>query len=141
MDGSEPRFRRSVYALVRRIPRGKVVTYGEIAALLGRPRSARAVGTALGTLRGSLLDTVPWQRVVNAAGRCSHKDEFWADVQRELLECEGVRFDGRGRVDLERAVWAASARRLAARKLRIAARPRQHWTGRRINTISAAVPR
>ena len=117
MDSS-PRFRRSVYALVRRIPRGRVVTYGEIAAQLGRPRSARAVGTALGRLGGELLDTVPWQRVVNAAGRCSHKDEFWADVQRELLEGEGVRFDGRGRVDLKRAVWPAPAARRAARRVR-----------------------
>jgi len=117
MDAS-PRFRRSVYALVRRIPRGKVVTYGEIAALLGRPRSARAVGTALGTLQGELLDTVPWQRVVSAAGRCSHRDEFWAEVQRELLEREGVRFDGRGRVDLKGAAWPAPARRRAARGVR-----------------------
>ena len=136
-----PRFQRAVYALVRRVPRGKVVTYGEIAALLGRPRAGRAVGTALGALRDELVDAVPWQRVVNAAGRCSHKDAFWAEVQRELLEREGVRFDGRGRVDMPRARWPAPARRLAVRGLRLPERPRQHWTGRRINTISAAVPR
>src|SRR5215470_14441399 len=100
-----PSFRDRVYALVRRIPRGKVATYGQLAALLGRPRGARAVGTALGALRDERLDLVPWQRVVGAAGRCSHKDGFWADVQRDLLEREGVRFDPRGRVDLARARW------------------------------------
>jgi methylated-DNA-protein-cysteine methyltransferase-like protein len=90
---------------VRRVPRGRVVTYGQIALLLGRPRAARAVGTALGALPDTLVDDVPWQRVVSAGGRCSHRDGFWASVQRDLLEREGVRFDGRGRLDLGRVRW------------------------------------
>src|SRR5262245_2794754 len=101
-----PSFYRLVYRVVRRIPRGRVVTYGQIAAILGRPRAARAVGTALAALHGVLIDDVPWQRVISAAGRCSHRDGFWADIQREFLEGEGVRFDRRGRVDLARVRWA-----------------------------------
>ena len=100
-----PPFRRLVYRLVRRVPRGKVVTYGQVAAILGQPRGARAVGMALGALRGPLLDLVPWQRVINAAGRCSRRHGDWADVQRDRLEREGVRFDRHGRVDLRRVRW------------------------------------
>ena len=90
---------------MRRIPRGKVATYGQVAAILGQPRGARAVGMALGALRGPLLDSVPWQRVIAASGRCSHRDGFWASVQRDLLEREGVRFDRRGHVDLATTRW------------------------------------
>src|SRR6266446_7746631 len=96
-----PPFYRLVYAVVRRVPRGKVVTYGQVAAILGQPRGARAVGVALGALRAPLVEIVPWQRVINAAGRCTHRDGFWADIQRERLEEEGVRFDADGRVDLK----------------------------------------
>src|SRR5207245_11754353 len=88
-----PPFYRLVYRLVRRVPRGKVVTYGQVAAILGQPRGARAVGVALGALRGSLVESVPWQRVINAAGRCTHRDGVWADIQRERSEEDGVRFD------------------------------------------------
>jgi len=75
----------------------------------------RAVGMALGALRGPLLDLVPWQRVINAAGRCSHRDGFWADIQREFLEREGVRFDRRGRVDLKRTRWPGPRREWVTR--------------------------
>lgn len=100
-----PPFYRLVYRVVRRVPRGKVVTYGQVAAILGQPRGARAVGMALGALRPPLLHLVPWQRVINAAGRCSHRDGLSAATQRDLLEREGVRFDRSGRVDLRRARW------------------------------------
>jgi methylated-DNA-protein-cysteine methyltransferase related protein len=113
--GLAPPFYRLVYRLVRRVPRGKIVTYGQVAAILGQPRGARAVGMALGALRGPLLDLVPWQRVINAAGRCSHRDGFWADVQRDLLEREGVRFDARGRVDLRRVRWKGPRREWVTR--------------------------
>src|SRR5678816_2781734 len=59
-----PPFRRLVYRVVARVPRGKVVTYGQVAAILGQPRAARAVGTALAALGGAYLNTVPWQRVI-----------------------------------------------------------------------------
>lgn len=110
IETAGPRFRSLVYRLVRRVPRGKVVTYGQVAAILGRPRGARAVGTALGALRGPLLELVPWQRVVNAAGRCSRRDGFGADVQRERLEAEGVRFARHGRIDLPKYRWPGPRR-------------------------------
>jgi methylated-DNA-protein-cysteine methyltransferase-like protein len=107
---STPLFYRLVYRVVRRVPRGKVVTYGQVAAILGQPRGARAVGMALAALRPPLLGLVPWQRVINAAGRCSHRDGFSAAVQRDLLEREGVRFDRRGKVDLRRCRWKGPRR-------------------------------
>src|SRR2546425_11032840 len=80
-----PAFYRLVYRLVRRIPRGRVVTYGQVAAMLGRPRGGRAVGTALGALRGPLLDLVPWQRVIDAAGgRCPPADLSGANPRPPL---------------------------------------------------------
>ncbi|HJQ83630.1 MAG TPA: MGMT family protein [Candidatus Binatia bacterium] len=108
-----PPFYRLVYRVVRRVPRGKIVTYGQVAAILGQPRAARAVGMALSALRPPLVDLVPWQRVINAAGRCSHRNGFWAEAQRDLLEREGVRFDRAVRVDLKRVRWRG---------------PRREWT-------------
>ena len=105
-----PRFYRLVYRVVRRVPRGKVVTYGQVAAILGQPRGARAVGVALGALPTPLAEVVPWHRVINAAGRCSHRDGFWAEMQRERLEEEGVRFDRNGHVDLKTTRWAGPRR-------------------------------
>jgi methylated-DNA-protein-cysteine methyltransferase-like protein len=90
-----------IHAAVRRIPRGRVASYGQIAALAGRPGRAREVGYALASL--SDADGVPWQRVVNARGEISARGEpAAAALQRRLLEREGVRFDLRGRIDLER---------------------------------------
>lgn len=97
------------YRMVRRIPRGRVATYGGIALVAGKPRAARQVGYALAALRGARHD-VPWQRVLG--GRPGGKaaisilDPVGAAVQRKLLEAEGVRFDERGRVDLDRFGWA-----------------------------------
>jgi len=90
-----------VYAAVRRIPRGRVATYGQVALLLGVPRGARAVGWALRALRGRSAATVPWQRVVGAGGRISLRGGSGPFVQRKRLEAEGVRFVG-GRIDLAR---------------------------------------
>lgn len=108
-----PPFHRLVYAMVRRVPRGRVVTYGQVAGLIGHPRSARAVGTALQSLPRTLVDVVPWQRVMSSSGVCSHRDGFWAGVQRDLLEQEGVTFDARGRIDLRKFAWAPRATRSA----------------------------
>jgi len=103
-------FFREVHRLVRRIPRGKVASYGQIAEMLGRPRAARAVGTALRWLEGPLARVVPWHRVVNSAGRISRRDHEWMDLQREQLEREGVQFTRRGAVDLRQARWAPRER-------------------------------
>jgi methylated-DNA-protein-cysteine methyltransferase-like protein len=112
---STPRFYLLVYRLVRRVPRGRVVTYGQVAAILGQPRGARAVGMALGALRASDVDTVPWHRVINGAGRCSHRDGFWAGIQQEMLEAEGVVFDRRGHVDLAAVRWRGPRREWVTR--------------------------
>ncbi|MDE0207335.1 MAG: MGMT family protein [Candidatus Tectomicrobia bacterium] len=97
-------FYEQVYELVRQVPRGSVVTYGQVAAMLGSPRSARAVGYALRYLpRGT---DVPWQRVINHKGEISPR--FPAEsplIQRALLETEGVVFDADNRVDLKRYRW------------------------------------
>lgn len=93
-----------IYAVVRRIPRGRVATYGDVASLAGLPGHARQVGYALHALRTG--QRVPWHRVVNAKGTISLRrrpgDEL---TQRILLEREGVRFDQRGRLDLRRVRW------------------------------------
>lgn len=108
-----PPFYRLVYRVVRRIPRGKVATYGQVAAILGQPRGARAVGMALGALRDGAVDDVPWQRVVGAAGRPTHRDGFMAGIQREMLEAEGIAFDRLGYLDLRRVQWKGPRREWA----------------------------
>lgn len=106
-----PKFARAVYTAVRRIPPGQVATYGQVAAMLGHPRAARAVGTALSRLPRNLSRVVPWQRVINAAGRISHKgDLFRPELQRTLLEKEGVIFSASGQVDLKKYRWAGPPR-------------------------------
>jgi methylated-DNA-protein-cysteine methyltransferase related protein len=90
-----------VYQAVRRIPRGRVATYGQVALLAGTPRGARAVGWALRALRGRAAARVPWHRVVGAGGRLSPRAGGGETAQRARLLREGVTFDG-GRVDLGR---------------------------------------
>ncbi len=100
---SEPSLYTAIWALVRAIPPGRVMTYGQIATLLGTPRAARAVGYAMFFCKD---DGVPWQRVVNAKGEISlggHVDR--PILQRELLLAEGVNFDAAGRIDLKRYLW------------------------------------
>lgn len=94
-----------IYAVVCRIPEGKVATYGQIAAQAGMPRAARQVGYALAALRDA--DRVPWHRVVNAKGEISRRSDpaGHEDWQRSLLEEEGVQFDARGRIALSRYGW------------------------------------
>jgi methylated-DNA-protein-cysteine methyltransferase-like protein len=97
----ETGFFERVYTLVEQIPLGRVATYGQVAALLGVPRGARAVGWALRALGRRRAATIPWHRVLGAGGRISLRAGNGAAVQRRRLRAEGVRFRG-GRVDLER---------------------------------------
>ncbi|HEU5039892.1 MAG TPA: MGMT family protein [Gemmatimonadales bacterium] len=93
-----------IYAVVRRIPRGRVATYGQVAALAGLPGHARQVGYALHALPAGTR--VPWQRVINARGEVSRRRAPGAELsQRMLLQREGIRFDARGRVDLDACGW------------------------------------
>jgi methylated-DNA-protein-cysteine methyltransferase-like protein len=94
-----------IYAAVRRIPRGRVATYGQIAEVARVPGQARLVGYAMFAL--SRTTAVPWHRVINAQGRISLRGDGGGAAlrQRMLLEREGVRFDARDRVSLERFGW------------------------------------
>ena len=93
-----------IYSVVSRIPRGRVTTYGHVAALCGKPRAARTVGWALHALPEG--HDVPWHRVINARGGISiSKVGIPPELQRALLEAEGVEFDRHGCVDLERWGW------------------------------------
>jgi methylated-DNA-protein-cysteine methyltransferase related protein len=100
---------KAVYAQVRRIPRGRVMTYGQIATLLGSRLSPRAVGWAMhGSPRG-----VPWHRVVNASGGCSTErmPDVPSGLQRALLKGERVEFRANGTLDLARYRWVPRAAR------------------------------
>lgn len=97
-----------IYAAVRRVPRGRVTTYGDIARFVGIPGHARQVGYALHHL--SSATAVPWQRVVNAAGAISLAPARGGINQRILLEREGVKFDAAGRVRLSDYRWAPRRR-------------------------------
>jgi methylated-DNA-protein-cysteine methyltransferase-like protein len=92
-----------IYRVVRRIPRGRVASYGAVARLAGLPGAARQVGYALAALRDGTR--VPWHRVVNARGAVSPRASGFETPQRRLLEREGVRFDAAGRIDLGRFGW------------------------------------
>jgi len=92
-----------IYEVVRRIPAGRVATYGQIARLVGKPRAARAVGWAMRATPAG----VPWQRVINSRGTISFAARSeGAIIQRALLEAEGIAFDDQGRVDLGVYGWA-----------------------------------
>jgi len=91
-----------IYAVVRRIPRGRVATYGQVAELAGIEGHARQVGYALHHSPPRL----PWHRVINARGSISARaGSDWGELQRHLLEAEGVEFDLEGSVDLKRFRW------------------------------------
>jgi len=101
-------FDHAVYRVVRQIPRGKVATYGQLAALLGYLRGARAVGYAM----TRCPHDIPWQRVVNARGGISLRANVSGMItQRVRLGQEGIPF-ARGRVDLRRYRWAGPPSRV-----------------------------
>lgn len=95
----------AICAVISRIPKGWVATYGQVAAMAGLPRRARLVGHVLQHLDPTV--EIPWHRVVNAKGEVSYSPSRNGHdaTQRRLLENEGVTFDERGRLDLERFRW------------------------------------
>lgn len=101
-------FSERVYEVVRRIPRGTVATYGQIARLIGAPRSARFIGYALraNPAPGEDADSVPCHRVVFKDGAlCSGYVFGGPEMQRQMLVDEGIVFDADGHVDMERCQW------------------------------------
>jgi methylated-DNA-protein-cysteine methyltransferase-like protein len=99
----------TIHRIVRRIPRGRVATYGQVAIMAGLRGHARQVGYALHALPPA--QRVPWQRVVNARGEISLRAGSDNDrLQRILLEEEGVRFAPSGRIDLDRYRWRPRGR-------------------------------
>jgi methylated-DNA-protein-cysteine methyltransferase-like protein len=93
-----------IYAVVRDIPEGRVATYGQVAALAGLDGRARQVGYALHALPEG--NNVPWHRVVNAHGKVSLGTRPGpGDLQKFLLEAEGVTFDQSGRITLKEYRW------------------------------------
>ncbi len=103
IEGDRISVRDQVFAIVNAVPKGKVVTYGRISQMMGSRISPLAVGWML----HRCPDDVPWQRVVNASGRCStdRLADMPQGLQRAMLEGEGVVFRPDGSIDLEERAW------------------------------------
>jgi methylated-DNA-protein-cysteine methyltransferase-like protein len=101
-------YRERVYRIVRSIPRGRVMTYGQLAEILGEGYTPRTVGFVM---HGS-DDKTPWHRVINAQGGCSTgRIALPSDKQQRMLAAEGVEFNERGRCDLQRYLWVPRERK------------------------------
>lgn len=99
---SDNDYRERVFRLVRSIPRGRVMTYGQIAEILGEGYTPRTVGFVM----HSSNDKTPWHRVINAQGGCSTRGLVLPhDKQQRMLEAEGVSFNERGRCELQKYLW------------------------------------
>ncbi len=92
-------FFEEVYQVVRTVPYGKVVSYGQIAFMLGNPRKARMVGWAM----HRCPDDVPWQRVVRSDGTLAGGE--FSEIQKVMLEAEGVTFKESGSIDMTKFQW------------------------------------
>ncbi|MGL4608356.1 MAG: MGMT family protein [Trueperaceae bacterium] len=97
-------FRQDVLTLVNEIPKAKVMTYGQVALLIGSPQKPRQVGMVLRGLK-DLDGDVPWQRVVNAGGGLSTYKVGTGELQKALLEAEGVKVSRENKVDLNVYQW------------------------------------
>ena len=93
-----------IYEVVKRIPAGKVATYGQVAEIAGLPRQARLVGYTLHNLKAD--SDIPWQRVINSKGEISNYGELeWTQYHRILLESEGIIFLVNNRINLKIYRW------------------------------------
>ena len=102
MNVNDKIYKQRIYDLVKNIPRGSVMTYGQIAMILGEGYTARTVGYVM----HGAEDGVPWQRVINSQGKCStSKLSIPIDLQQSMLEQEGVVFSAKGKCDLEKYQW------------------------------------
>ena len=117
-DKSANDYRERVFEIVKSIPRGRVMTYGQIAEILGEGYTPRTVGFVMHASNNK----TPWHRVINAQGGCSTgRVVLPYDKQRRMLEAEGVSFNERGRCDLQSYLWIpdqkTSRRKKSARKI------------------------
>ena len=96
-------YQERVFEIVRRIPHGRVMTYGQIAAILGEGYTPRTVGYVM---HAAEIEGVPWQRVINSQGKCSTgRLTIPVNLQQSMLEQEGVRFSEKGKCDLKTFKW------------------------------------
>lgn len=103
MNVDEKSYREKVYAIVREIPAGRVMTYGQIAGMLGEGYTPRTVGYVM---HAAETEKVPWQRVINSQGACSTgKMTMPVNLQQKMLEDEGVVFNEKGKCDLSVYTW------------------------------------
>jgi len=101
---NEQSYRERVYKIVREIPVGRVMTYGQIAEILGEGYTPRTVGYVM---HAADTEKIPWQRVINSQGACSTgKMTMPVNIQQKILEDEGVGFNEKGRCDLKTYLWS-----------------------------------
>jgi methylated-DNA-protein-cysteine methyltransferase-like protein len=106
-------FSQQVWEIARRIPRGKVATYGQIAKMIPPPLGVELESYAafaprwVGGAMAACPDDVPWQRVINSQGKISER--AGAGKQRQLLEAEGILFDAKDRIDLKKYGWSGKS--------------------------------
>lgn len=101
----EKAFCDKVIAIISKIPQGRVCTYGAVALMAGYPRRARHVGHLLRGISEQTAQNLPWHRVVNSSGQLSTYKVGTGDLQRVLLEAEGVVFSKSGRLELKKLEW------------------------------------
>ncbi|MFH1335141.1 MAG: MGMT family protein [Candidatus Zixiibacteriota bacterium] len=99
-------FSQRVIDTIKKIPRGKVATYGQIAAVAGNPRATRLVVWLLNS--SSQKEKLPWHRVVNSKGKISLKPGYGYEIQKGMLLKEGVKFDDKDTIDFDRFLWTPS---------------------------------
>jgi methylated-DNA-protein-cysteine methyltransferase related protein len=103
MNVNEKAYRERVYNLVKQIPRGKVMTYGQIAIVLGEGYTPRTVGYVM---HAAETENVPWQRVLNSQGKCSTgRLTIPINLQQTMLEQEGIVFNAGGKCKLSEYQW------------------------------------
>jgi methylated-DNA-protein-cysteine methyltransferase-like protein len=131
----------SMYAVIRRIPAGRVATYGQIAELAGLPGGARVAAAALKTCKPGYR--VPWQRVIGKAGpnrgRIAIHDPVGAAVQRQLLDDEGVRLNDTGLIALDRFGWLPGDAPTQRRAANPSGKPRKSAKARKASAAAAIV--
>jgi methylated-DNA-protein-cysteine methyltransferase-like protein len=101
---NDQKYRQRVYEIVSEIPVGRVMTYGQIATILGEGYTPRTVGFVM---HAADTENVPWQRVINSQGACSTgRMTVPVNLQQQILEDEGVKFNEKGRCDLSAYRWS-----------------------------------